>query len=543
MIKIFFLIFIIFVNFSFAVIYQTNDHSCPSTLPTILVSKSAPETGLYVDNSGTVATFGGVLNCGSSGYQFFEYSGVSFQDPYFRATMTIFSYSYVSSCPTGQTQNADGVCQSPQCPVGKILDASGKYCVPETCPVGSTRDPITLHCLPIKCPTGQTLISDGTCQTTCPPNSSRVGKICLYDCGHWSKDQCGKYTDSKGNTCKWSYGNLFQNSFSGSCVTETQANKDIEQLLPLKLSPSNLPKIFGEPAYPEYEPMPIKPYEPVTLPIPKPANDPNYVPPVEPIPVEPIPVKPVEPIPEKPANDPDYVPTIEPVTPLTPDIVPYVPPVPEPLPLPAPAPVPLPAPEVLPAPVPSPAPLPAPAPSPIAVPLPAPLPSPVPLPMPKPDYTFDPLPEPAPAPDPVYDPITGELIPAPAPVPSPYPVAEPLPNVAMPGVPDVLDFSIDDMDRFRYQAALMGDNILDQVDNVQNTFTNTMSVLDQGFPPVSLPSGTCGSSMAFNFYGRHIDLCPPLAESSAQFAPLFQLLIFLVGLIASIKIFISGLRD
>lgn len=448
-------------------------------------------------------------------------------------------YSNASSCPSGQSPDSSGFCKNPTCPIGKMLDASGKYCVDQVCPVGSSRDPITFHCLPIKCPSGQTLISDGTCQITCPPNSSRVDKICRYDCGHWSKSQCGTYLNSKGEVCQWTYGNLFTHTFSygslGSCVTSAQNTKNIQQLLPLKLSTSSLAKVLGAPDLPDYEPMPIKPYEPVVVPIPKPANVPDYVPPVEPIPVRPIPVKPLDPIPEKPINDPDYVPTIEPVTPLTPDIVPYVAPVPEPLP--APSPVPLPAPEPFPAPVPSPAPLPAPAPSPIVAPAPAPAPSPSPLPMPKPEYTFDPVPAPAPAP--VIDPVTG----LPAPAPAPVPVIEPMPNVAMPAVPNVLDFSIDDMDKFRYNATTMSRNILDQVDNVQNTFTNTMSILNQGFPPVQLPTGSCGSSMAFNFYGKHIDLCPPLANTSAQFAPLFQLLIFMVGLIASIKIFISGLRD
>lgn len=447
--------------------------------------------------------------------------------------------TYVSSCPTGQFPDSSNICKSPECPVGKIKDSSGLYCVPSTCPVGSVRDPITFHCLPIKCPTGQTLISDGTCQTTCPPNSSRVNKICRYDCGHWSKIQCGSYLNSKGEVCQWTYGNLFTSSFSygslGSCVTESQNTLNIQQLLPLKLSTTSFAKVFGAPELPDYEPMPIKPYEPVVVPVPKPANVPDYVPPVEPTPVEPIPVKPVDPIPEKPANDPDYVPTIEPVTPLTPDIVPYSPPAPAPAPVPDPVPLPLPAPEPLPVPAPSPLPLPSPAPSPIVAPLPSPAPSPSPVPMPKPDYTFDPVPEPVP----VIDPVTGEPVPAPSTVPS----IEPMPNVSMPGVPDVLDFSIDDMDKFRYNATTMSRNILDQVDNVQNTFTNTMSILNQGFPPVTLPTGSCGSSMAFDFYGKHIDLCPPLANTSAQFAPLFQLLIFMVGLIASIKIFISGLRD
>lgn len=455
--------------------------------------------------------------------------------PYCACNVTEYYYA-VTSCPTGQVV-VDGICKAPQCPSGKILDASGKYCVPQTCPIGSTRDPHTLHCLPTKCPEGQTLISDGTCQTSCPPNSSRVDKICRYDCGHWDKATCGKYLDSQGNACKWSYGSLWSMTYSngslGSCVTASKADQDILDSLPLQGGAKRLPDILGEPALPEYEPQPLKPYEPAKPVIPKPINDPDYIPPVTPTPIEPIPVKPVEPepLPSKPANDPDYVPTIDPVTPLTPDIVPYVPPVPAPAPVPEPAPAPLPAPVPLPAPAPTPAPTPAPSPSPLPSPTPAPSPSPAPLPMPKPDYTYDPVPETPPVIDPV-----------PAPAPSTVPDVN-MPNVNMPPIPDILDFSIDDMDKFRYNATTMSYNILDQVDNVQNTFTNTMNILNNGFPPVVLPSGSCGSSMSFGFYGKEIDLCPPLANTSAQFAPLFQLLIFLVGLIASIKIFMIGLRD
>lgn len=455
--------------------------------------------------------------------------------PYCACNVTEYYYA-VTSCPTGQVV-VDGICKAPQCPSGKILDASGLYCVPSICPIGSTRDPHTLHCLPIKCPPGQTLISDGTCQITCPPNSVRVNKICRYTCGHWSKDLCGKYLDPFGNKCKWSYGNLLSITFShgslGSCVTEDQSNKDIEESLPLKLSPTNLQKIFAEPIYPDYEPQPLKPYEPQKPIIPKPINDPEYTPPIEPAPIEPIPLKPIEPAP-KPANDPDYIPTIEPVIPLTPDIVPYAPPVPAPVPEPVPEPAPFIYPEIDPIPLPPPAPFPEVKPTPS--PAPAPAPAPVPLPMPKPDYTYDPVPETPP----VIDPVTGEPVPAPA--PSTVPDVN-MPNVNMPPIPDILDFSIDDMDKFRYNATTMSYNILDQVDNVQNTFTNTMNILNNGFPPVVLPSGSCGSSMSFGFYGKEIDLCPPLANTSAQFAPLFQLLIFLVGLIASIKIFMIGLRD
>lgn len=118
-----------------------------------------------------------------------------------------------------------------------------------------------------------------------------------------------------------------------------------------------------------------------------------------------------------------------------------------------------------------------------------------------------------------------------------------MPDYVMPPLPNVLDFGIDDLEKFRFSAETMSRNILDQVDNVQNTFINTKTILDDGFPTPEIASGTCGSSMAFDFYDKHIDLCPPLAETTMKFAPIFQLFTFLIGLILSIRIFISGLKD
>jgi hypothetical protein len=441
------------------------------------------------------------------------------------------SYTIVSSCPDDTFPDLNGVCKSPSCPEMMELSVSGDYCVPITCPIGTVKAPSTGFCIPKECPKGQTLISDGTCQTTCPPNSSRVGKICRKDCGSYSYQDCGKYLDSSGNTCSWS---IFPDSFGspmvftsseygtvpGQCKTSTDAFQDhIHNFMPGTALPlKNIPKI------PAYEPQPVNPYKPANnpeyVPVPKPANNPDYVPPVVPKPVEPIPLTPVPAYPVNP-NDPNFVPTPSVPLPLTPNIAPYSPPAP------APAPAPLPAPET--------------------VPLPTPEFSPIISPMPTPELEMGPASgstQPKTTPDYIPPPVTPiEPNPDGTPSNSGYPAPIEYPSTSMPDVPDLDYFTLDNLDKFRYDAQIMSENILNQVANTQNTFTNTFDLLNNGFQPISIPAGSCGGGMVISAFGKTTDLCPPLAESVSQFAPLFQLLTFLVGLIISIRIFLSGLRD
>jgi len=82
------------------------------------------------------------------------------------------------TCPSGQSCNSSGQCQSTCTP-----SCSGKTCGPDGC--GGTCG---------TCPTGQTCGTNGTCTTTCTPNCS--GKTCGSDgCG----GTCG--TCPSGETC------------------------------------------------------------------------------------------------------------------------------------------------------------------------------------------------------------------------------------------------------------------------------------------------------------------------------------------------------
>jgi hypothetical protein len=486
---------------------------------------------------------------------FTENGGGTSSDP---ATFTYYDATPVY-CPSGQTFDTKGqcttcsspnvvdpnthLCSSPACPSG-TFPAPDKTCVPNTCPLGTTRDSVTQHCVPIVCPTGQKLLSDGVCHNPCPVNSSLIADLtCHWDCPHWSKSKCGTYSASDGQSCLWSP--LSNTSWTGSCLNKTDFINHWGQILPIattRVSGNGYGtwrngSIGAAPKLPDWEPIPVKPSEPFPIePAPsKPANDPAYVPPSPTPVIDPIPVVDPTPVPVDPV--PVVDPTPSPVVPDSPTPVPTPDPLTSPLPSPVPAPLPVPEPVIAPDPLPSPFhdPLPVPAPTPSTTPLPAPAPITVTTTVaPDPTTTTNPptvtttttVPfNPAPASDPATDPNTyyGDVI--------------------YPDVPSITNFDIWDLDHFRYNAQTMVNNVLDQVDNVQNTFENTKNILDHGFQPIVLPVGACGQSMIINFYGKTVDLCPPLTETTSKYHDLFQLIVFLVGIVLSIKIFISGLRD
>lgn len=436
--------------------------------------------------------------------------------PYINYTSNDYNiYSPVATCPYPTVMFADGTCQE-LCDFPKVKLTSGK------------------------------------CVDPCPPNSTRVGEICRWDCPHWDINTCGLYSDSQGKSCSESCPlTAILDKKGCQCLNTRQAgaNSLFDMLSYGRVGgTSSLKKIVnGAPELPPYEPQPVQPVKtPDEAPIPKPANDPEYTPPVTPRTPTPIPVEPTPP--PEPIPSPSPTPTPAPLPAPSPEVTPI--PLPSPTPTPLPSPSPTPAPYPLPRPIPSPAPVPLPVPdiAPTPAPVPYPYPTPYPLPAPAPLPAPTPTPTPSPTPDPIPSPTptpTPDPTPTPSSTPTPTPdlYNAPMPDVSMPPVPNVLDFSIDDLDRFRYDATLMGKNILDHVDNVQNTFVNTKNLLDVGFTSPDISSGTCGSSMAFDFYGKHIDLCPPLVSSVSSFAPLFQLFTFLIGLILSIRIFISGLKD
>ena len=84
-------------------------------------------------------------------------------------------------------------------------------------------------------------------------------------------------------------------------------------------------------------------------------------------------------------------------------------------------------------------------------------------------------------------------------------------------------------------------NVSTQLATTKTTFDNTMTMINGGWVPPVIPVGACGDSMAFNFHGKHIDLCPPLAEKTAVVAPIVSTLFTIGGMVLGVTIVLGGL--
>jgi hypothetical protein len=472
-----------------------------------------------------------------------------------------------TSCPSGTRLDSNNVCTIPTCTIPLILNPTTLTCDIPSCQAGYVWDTASMSCknsctasqhwdaklnmCSSNCSAPNISYVDGSCRLPCASGASfnQTDQKCYYDCSHYtysvggkavmtpsSLNACSNALDSQGRQCGMSM--ALYSGTSGQCMLQSDASNTLD--IPLFGASANssavkaLRTIIG--GLPNNDPVPIP--EPQPLPKPLPANDPNYVP---------IP---------KPANDPNYVPEIVPSAPVPiPETIPApfapeptVTPAPQPTPLPDFAPVPDPSVTPAPAPVPDPSPLPAPAPDPAPLPAPAPAPvvNPAPQPAPLPDVA--PAPYTPPAVDPSSTPKPGTVNPDPTftPDPSSPPASSPdvIPvSYTMPNVPDFTDFGLDDLEHLQYDFTALTNNVNGQVSNIDQAFRDTFTIINQGFPPLSIPSGTCGNSMAFDFAGRHVDLCPTLTSVSSRFAPMISLFVFFLGGFLAVKVFIYGLKD
>ena len=497
-------------------------------------------------------------NTNTSFYLGYTYSAVQLTrvatDPYNQMNYFVFyRLSNAPVCSVGQAPDSvTGVCQVPTCVIPLVLNPQTLTCDIPTCQAGQVWSTSSNSCVSActapqiwsttynKCvqPCNAPNWSDnsGVCHGACPSGASASvsdGK-CYFNCSHFHSD-CNSHLDYDGAKCDYHI-TLFPPSVScerfnlNTGALGSRSNPIFFPLGGLALTAETAISLIARSvngALPDTLPA----FEPQPLPKELPANDPNYVP---------IP---------KPANDPNYTPPV--VIPDIPVIDPAV--IPDPLPDVTPNPAPLPDPTIDPAPLPDPTidPAPSPAPSISPAPAPSPLLDPAPLPAPLPDVVSEPaptpapspLPEPAPSPDPTINPAPDSSF---NPDPTSTPAVDPatMPDYLFPDVPNILNFSTDDMEHFETDVATLGQNLNTQIGNIQTTFGDTYAMLSQGFPAPSLDtSGSCGSSMAFNFAGKSIDLCPTLTTTSARFAPLFSMLTFLMGLFVAIKIYLSGLKD
>lgn len=116
----------------------------------------------------------------------------------------------------------------------------------------------------------------------------------------------------------------------------------------------------------------------------------------------------------------------------------------------------------------------------------------------------------------------------------------PMPSYNVPQTGDFIPFDSNPITEMIESASEMFSNIEDQISSTKTVFDNTKLMLEGGWTPPVIPSGSCGDSMAFDFHGRHIDLCPPLVNSTAVASPIVSSVVTIGGMAFAVVIFIGG---
>lgn len=103
---------------------------------------------------------------------------------------------------------------------------------------------------------------------------------------------------------------------------------------------------------------------------------------------------------------------------------------------------------------------------------------------------------------------------------------------------DTLDKSIvDDMSN---TTTGFIDNIQSQIDAAQTVYDQTSALISGGWESPQIPAGECGTAMSMDFNGKHIDVCPHLANFLSPISPLISFLVTIAGTAFAIAIFIGG---
>lgn len=115
-----------------------------------------------------------------------------------------------------------------------------------------------------------------------------------------------------------------------------------------------------------------------------------------------------------------------------------------------------------------------------------------------------------------------------------------MPSYSLPSTPDFIPFDSNPITELVDESAELFQNINDQITSTKTVFDNTLSMIQGGWNPPPIPPGSCGDSLAFDFHGKHVDLCPPLVNSTQQFSPIVSSVVTLGGMAFAIAIFIGG---
>lgn len=115
-----------------------------------------------------------------------------------------------------------------------------------------------------------------------------------------------------------------------------------------------------------------------------------------------------------------------------------------------------------------------------------------------------------------------------------------MPDYSYQGTGNFVDFISSPVTDMIDGASLMFSNISTQLASTKTVFDNTKVMLQGGWTPPVIPAGSCGESLAFNFHGKRIDLCPPLVNSTAVGSPIVAPIVTIGGMVLSVSIMLGG---
>lgn len=116
----------------------------------------------------------------------------------------------------------------------------------------------------------------------------------------------------------------------------------------------------------------------------------------------------------------------------------------------------------------------------------------------------------------------------------------PMPSYSFPALTEFVPFDSNPITDMINGADLMFTNITNQISATTSVFDNTKAMLNGGWEPPVIPAGACGESLAFDFHGKHVDLCPPLVRATAIGAPIVEPVVTIGGMIFSVTIILGG---
>lgn len=95
-----------------------------------------------------------------------------------------------------------------------------------------------------------------------------------------------------------------------------------------------------------------------------------------------------------------------------------------------------------------------------------------------------------------------------------------MPSYTLPDLSDFIPFDSSPITDMISSGQELFSNINNQLASSLTVFNTTKAMIKGSWTPPIFPSGSCGDSMAFDFHGKRIDLCPPLVENTAKYSPI-----------------------